>query len=325
MDNRLTANQAGEIQIQPDAATLAHWSAKPGPVLSGLIALVRRLPRGRGVVPHWFGRIFCKGMKRSVRLPNGTIVAIDPRNLDVYVGNVLAEDYNVDHILRALLAVLQNAWDSSSPDAPTPHVVYDIGANAGFISLQLANILRDKIRVYAFEPQERLAATLAVSTRLNEFENVSVFRTLVGDRAGEAELFVPRNGVLASSVWWNANTPGVRTIRCPIVTLDGLLASGQIAPPSLIKVDVEGAERTVIEGAKELLRQHRPIVVFESWAKTPEQVSDRVAIMDVIRSAANYTFHFVDSAAFRAVTDVSDQQSVDIVAVPDGLRLPAAF
>ena len=50
------------------------------------------------------------------------------------------------------------------------------------------------------------------------------------------------------------------------VSLDQLLARHQ--PPDLIKIDTEGAETLVLQGAEQLLRKHRPVIIVESGAET---------------------------------------------------------
>lgn len=309
------------LQMKDDV--VASWSAYPGWLLHGLIGMVRWLPRGRGVIPRWYGRTFGRKMRRSIRMRNGSVIAIDPRNLEVYVSNALGFDYNVEHIVRAVRSLLSMPIPELSPTRST--VFYDVGANAGFIAMNVAQLNANDVQVYAFEPQPALANCIALSARLSRLNNLRVFQTMLDNTSGDADLFVPTLGVAASSVWWNSQTPGVRTLRCPVETLDRLLAAGVIQPPSLIKIDVEGAEHAVLEGAKALLSQYRPIVVFESWATNACQVKMRERIIEQLSSIAHYNFYFVDESEFRPMDDVHDARFVDIAAIPQGLVPPKSF
>jgi DNA-binding NarL/FixJ family response regulator len=55
--------------------------------------------------------------------------------------------------------------------------------------------------------------------------------------------------------------PGSEVISCEAVSLDAVSASG--AAPDLIKIDVEGAEMKVLEGARSLLTRHKPVLIVE--------------------------------------------------------------
>lgn len=52
-------------------------------------------------------------------------------------------------------------------------------------------------------------------------------------------------------------------IDVELVTVDELLAAGQLRPPTVVKIDVEGAELAVIEGMRATLAQHRPAIICE--------------------------------------------------------------
>jgi FkbM family methyltransferase len=135
----------------------------------------------------------------------------------------------------------------------------DIGAHTGVV---LSDMVRCAPlgRHLAFEPLPELAAALA-----RQFPSVDVHNTAVSDATGEQEFTflvsdpMRSNLVAAGTVatpTGDAHQLTVRTER-----LDEILPSDYV--PTLIKVDVEGAEGAVFRGAMETLRRHRPIVVFE--------------------------------------------------------------
>jgi FkbM family methyltransferase len=135
---------------------------------------------------------------------------------------------------------------------------YDVGANVGFFTLLGARLVGPGGRVYAYEPLPRTAALLRANAGRNGFEHVEVVEAAVAAREGEAEL------ALGSSDQdpHLAHGRGEATVTVAVVTLDGELARGR-RPPTLVKIDAEGAESEVLAGMESVLTAHRPVVVCE--------------------------------------------------------------
>jgi hypothetical protein len=68
-----------------------------------------------------------------------------------------------------------------------------------------------------------------------------------------------------------------RVVRVPLETLDGGLPAGYV--PDLIKIDVEGAEQRVLEGAMRTIAEHQPVVVFEHGAGLEAQYGTSPAVV----------------------------------------------
>ena len=116
-------------------------------------------------------------------------------------------------------------------------------------------------RHLAFEPLPHLCAALRDS-----FPDVDVHQAALSNRAGHAEFAY----VHGPSDGWSglifrplpAGTKAeVEYIDVPLEVLDEVIDPDYV--PALIKIDVEGAEQQVIEGAMRTLRRHQPIVIFE--------------------------------------------------------------
>jgi FkbM family methyltransferase len=137
----------------------------------------------------------------------------------------------------------------------------DVGANEGQL-LATFSELAPHGRHIAYEPIPRLSAALG-----RRFPHVDIRTTAVSDFSGESE-FVVNKRLPSRSSLRPVGTPAkhAQTIRVPVVTLDSSLPRGYA--PRLLKVDVEGAEHLVLEGARETLRVHRPVIVFEHQSTT---------------------------------------------------------
>jgi FkbM family methyltransferase len=134
-------------------------------------------------------------------------------------------------------------------------VVYDIGAHVGTYSLLAAAHIGPTGRVYAFEPLPRNLGYLEQHLALNGVDNCTVLDVAVTSEIGTSvfdESVHPAMGHLGAA--------GGRVITVRTVTLDGLVGSGAIRPPSVVKLDIEGAEYDALLGATRTLADARPIV-----------------------------------------------------------------
>lgn len=139
--------------------------------------------------------------------------------------------------------------------APDDNVL-DVGANVGSI-LELILDRAPHGRHIAYEPLPELAAELA-----GRFPQVDVRNAAVGEAPGETTFYRNRDAHAQSSLSRLDVDPGrLEPIDVRIEALDHDLPRDWT--PALIKIDVEGAEGKVLEGARRLLAESQPCVVFE--------------------------------------------------------------
>ncbi|MCK7580320.1 MAG: FkbM family methyltransferase [Chromatiales bacterium] len=134
-------------------------------------------------------------------------------------------------------------------------VVYDIGAHIGYYTLAAARHVGASGMVYAFEPLALNQRFLAGHIQANALSNVRLIDACVGAVPGTARFHQGQG-----SGRGRLSERGALEVR--VVTLDDLLQSGDIRPPTLLKIDVEGAEYDVLQGAADLLQQHRPSILL---------------------------------------------------------------
>jgi FkbM family methyltransferase len=142
-------------------------------------------------------------------------------------------------------------------------VVYDIGAHAGFHTLFCALLTGPSGRVIAFEPNPANFRSLVAQLQLNPALKVTLLPYAILDRCGEVR-FVAEDG---SSQGHVSETGGFRVEGR---SLDSLVEQETIPPPSVVKVDVEGAEEQVIAGALQVLKKYRPVVLCDRNDDTTE-------------------------------------------------------
>jgi FkbM family methyltransferase len=135
----------------------------------------------------------------------------------------------------------------------------DVGANRGE-TLEMILAVAPDGRHVAYEPIPALASQLAA-----EYPGVDVRNAACSDEAGSAEFTHVLNAPAMSGLRQRADLPAhaqeVERFAVRLDKLDDALPEGYV--PSLVKIDVEGAELLVMRGAAETLARHRPFVIFE--------------------------------------------------------------
>ena len=133
-------------------------------------------------------------------------------------------------------------------------VCVDVGANIGVYALNLARAVGDRGRTIAFEPLRRNALALSLAAELNGFCNLSVETTVVSNRTGNEVIAIGPVG--SSALTWfrepadaEPNEKMYLTVR-----LDDYCEANGITKVDFIKIDVEGAELEVLQGAEKLLQ-----------------------------------------------------------------------
>ena len=144
--------------------------------------------------------------------------------------------------------------------------VLDIGANQGLYTLLASQRVGSRGRVFAFEPSPRERRALRLNVLVNLCRNVTIESAALGNEEGYSELYLvdgPETGCnsLRPPVLMEGSS---RPVRVPITRLDRWLCEHKIERVDFIKLDVEGAELSVLRGATDLLnRNPRPVILAE--------------------------------------------------------------
>lgn len=146
--------------------------------------------------------------------------------------------------------------------------VLDVGAHIGTHSLTMAKCVGENGEVLAFEPQPKIFRELFLNMKLNKINNASCYWVAVGDENGTIETsnFAPLNEGGTPLIIpnlsmnnWSYNPLGGTGIFVDLITIDSL----NLENVSLIKIDVEGMENAVLDGARETILRNKPIIIIE--------------------------------------------------------------
>lgn len=171
-------------------------------------------------------------------------------------------------------------------------VFCDIGANIGQHSLFMSRLAHT---VHAFEPYDKVRDRLLHQIRLNDIRNVVVHPVGLSDRRHALPFFAPtgRNQGIGS---FDAST--VEKGNEPIGELDLAIADDYfpahgIDAVHLVKIDVEGFEKAVLQGMQEVLARQRPVVVVEVTYGKTLSIGSLAELQDLLPE--NYAFLSFDT------------------------------
>lgn len=209
--------------------------------------------------------------------------------------------------------------------------VFDVGANVGATSLVMAESLDPKGIIYSFEASEATCVVQHENLVLNGVSNVEIVNACVSDDSGSPiEFYWEGISSRSSSKSPSKFGPSIRLIKA-VVSIDDFAANRKCSP-DFVKVDVEGAEASVIRGMVSTLKTHHPQVVVElhSWPECPlaTNVGDILPIVE----SADYVMHDlvtlqpVETAKFfEGCPTPKDcvQAGGRVLLLPKGEKLPA--
>ncbi len=221
---------------------------------NGLLPRMRRFlkkpwrEKGRSFYFQWT-RVF-PNVPIPVRLPFGAwwLARNDSVGAALFCGGFETVEHSfAEHFVRAGMTVL------------------DIGAHHGYYTLLFSGKVGAEGKVVAFEPSPRERQRLALHLRINRCKNVAMEDCALSEAEGMEQLYLADtiesgcNSLRKPAVSARTKLVSVRT-RC----LDHVLRERGIERVDFIKLDVEGAELSVLKGAAELLRRRpRPVILAE--------------------------------------------------------------
>lgn len=184
-------------------------------------------------------------------------------------------------------------------------VVYDIGANTGYYGILAAT--KFNATVHSFEPIPEHILCINESARINRVEDKLTTHTIaLGSERGNLELSLAGSGsTLTKDFLGESSAP---SLKVSVETLDSL----NLPAPHFIKIDVEGYEWEVLQGARETISKHRPICFIEIAKEFPERKFIHPHFTDIIK--------FFDEQGYKIERNTV-QGLVGIENIPDGVSM----
>jgi len=229
----------------------------------------------RSVLPpfivHWL---------RPRRVGTVTAQVTPPRIVDVEGGPLRGARLLLDVTRQAFREMRDGTYDafvwSTLPPLDEDGAVLDIGAHIGYTTLAFAALYPER-KVFAFEPNpinlERFRSNIGLNPALGQ--RIAVHQLALSNDHGEVVFHSSGNvdDETSSGGHLDGITPpldagiyvkaGFRSFTVPMRRLDDLVRDGGWGRISLMKIDVEGAEHLVLDGASTTLRTDRPVLSIE--------------------------------------------------------------
>ncbi|MBI2798435.1 FkbM family methyltransferase [Candidatus Saccharibacteria bacterium] len=180
---------------------------------------------------------------------------------------------------------IQYPWDLTSTDDAISHdfykpefmaydkllkkndVVIDLGANVGLHSVYIAKLLKGTGHIYSFEPVPDTYRLMLETLSLNRVDNVSPYMVAMGNKPGKTKMNIFDQKY---SAWNTFGKPQfgdhkpTKSIFVETQKLDGFAKQTKINKIDFLKIDVEGFEKQVLQGAALLLKNNKiSILSFE--------------------------------------------------------------
>jgi FkbM family methyltransferase len=150
--------------------------------------------------------------------------------------------------------------------ATNGQVIYDIGANIGFVTLMLARKTGTKGHVYAFEALPENVNRLRKNVELNRYQDrVTVVHAAVQDHPGNVDFLIGPSGAMGK-VQGSAGRESIEyqeKIKVEAISLDSFVEEPDNQLPDIIKIDIEGGEVLALPGMENLLHAKHPLVLME--------------------------------------------------------------
>jgi FkbM family methyltransferase len=152
-------------------------------------------------------------------------------------------------------------------------VFVDAGANIGLFTAYASRAVGPSGRVIAFEAHPLTSSVLAENVALNKLDNVTIISAALGDKAGELKMKYVQGDAGSTHV---AIRPVAEDLNVPVVTLDTELQGRGVIRVDYLKIDVEGFERQVLDGAIETITRNPHITVQTELIESPVKNSEAI-------------------------------------------------
>jgi FkbM family methyltransferase len=148
---------------------------------------------------------------------------------------------------------------------PSGAIIYDVGANIGYVSLLLAKAAGIHGHVYAFEALPGNAEQWLQNVALNGMESrLSLYAGAVTDCAGPVRFLVHASGGMGKAAGSAGRADQYQSeISVPGISLDEFVYRQGNPPPQVVKMDIEGGEVLALPGMRRVLAEARPLMLME--------------------------------------------------------------
>ncbi len=203
-------------------------------------------------------------------------------------------------------------------------VCLDIGANIGWYTTLMQKLVGENGKVYAFEPVPVSFSMLERNTKLNSLSaNISINNIALGETEEETEIYLFENLPDGHASLAKCGGEKYKTFKIQMVTLDSFIEKNEIGEINFIKADIEGAELTMLKGAKKIFEQSRPpmLEIEMALATTCKFGYLPNDLIEYINAQRAYDFYRIDARKIqlKKITGFhKSDEGANVLCVPGG-------
>jgi FkbM family methyltransferase len=178
-------------------------------------------------------------------------------------------------------------------------IFLDIGSSVGLISI-LAKAKIKNGKVYSIEPDPENISCLIENYKINKFSEYQIFPIALGDKEDKLKLYT--NGS-------NGKSPSLEMVNgyesfviVDVKTLDHLIESNIIEFPTVIKIDIEGAELMALKGMKNLLQStNKPRILF---------IEVHPEFLQSFQSNLEEVYNFLSNTRYKIIENIERDEQI---------------
>lgn len=230
------------------------------------------------------GKVKINAIKPFVMLDNGSDIIAN----EIYWKGITAYEPQTENIVLKLLKPAE--------------IFFDIGANTGLYSLLAASI-DNNMKIHAFEPVDSAFNFLTANINENRFSNIKANKVALSNFDGEStfnlqlsDSIIPLGSSLRQDMGDQENK---LVIKVKTMTLDTYVEENNIKKIDFLKIDTEGTEDKVLEGAEQSINSFRPVLICEVLSNT--NIEDK---LHKLLDSRNYNYYFVNDNSLEQVEKI---------------------
>jgi len=214
-----------------------------------------------------------------------------PPNRDINI-----EEYLLSYTLAALASLVEEIIIKDQYDAKEflhsddSKVILDCGANIGIFSLW-AHYLSSESQIYSFEPTKSTFEILEKNIKINNLDGCILnYNMAVGNRIDRIQLRSGKDSIGADNSLIDSGlqiSDKITIQNVQMVTLDNFVQENNLPRVDFIKIDTEGYEKQIIQGASETIKRFSPVIACSAY----HFKNDKIEIPKLVKSI-NPNYHY---------------------------------
>ncbi|TRV43368.1 MAG: FkbM family methyltransferase [Microcystis panniformis Mp_MB_F_20051200_S9] len=243
------------------------------PSIQALYLAYRNLPEAE-TAEYWLQQGLTHFNPNSPDVGEWIWTQVKPENPFTYVpydNLILTVEANLKSITTAVL-LAQGDWFEAEMELWRIQIrpdmtVIDVGANVGVYTFSAAQRVGETGKVIAIEPFKACVNCLQETSRINQLPWVKIYEAAASDHCGSAKLSLHNASELNEVISDNSpNSDSANTVTIQCLTLDSLIETENLTRVDWLKIDAEGHEIQVLQGAERLLTEFKPNIIYENIA-----------------------------------------------------------